>query len=160
MIKELIDAIKASFGAKAALSLLLLVVVVSVLWSLYVFAQSSFRESRKPFLELQLSLCKEVVGYTSTIASSNSADEKRTAIDKFWQLYHGGLVIVENDELSRAMVNFAQNLKPDVMAEVDQLSFPQLYARPINQAALRVAGACRDLIKSGWAYDLLPWFSR
>jgi hypothetical protein len=64
------------------------------------------QEFMKPLWERELAtyfLASETV---ATIARSTDAIKRRDALEQFWQLYDGQLVIVESKALSGAMVSF------------------------------------------------------
>jgi hypothetical protein len=68
------------------------------------------REFMKPLLDKQQQLYFEAATAAAIIASSPDGPERRQAIDKFWMLYWGPLVMVESKEVSNAMTTFKRCL--------------------------------------------------
>jgi hypothetical protein len=151
MISELIDALKKSFGAKTAAQLVIVLIVGAIFWQLYLYVDGINRESKKPFLQARLTYCQEIVSLVSQIAITSPGDTRQKAIDQFWLYYHGRLVLVETRELESAMINFAKALSHPTTAEgIAHLTYETTRTRPINQAALSVARACRDMLSWSW----------
>ena len=99
--------------------------------------------TRKPFLEHQLTLYLEASKITAMIATiaDDSDPERQKAIRRFWQLYWGELVVVEDHKVANAMVAFGRALKSSDNMKLEQL-------------ALGVAHACRDSVQKSWDVDL------
>lgn len=150
MLKEFIDALKSTFGAPIAGRLIVAALSIFALWQVYLYVDSVTRESKKPFLQAQLDFCKDVVSHIEIVATAENAQDQESAIGQFWRYYHGRLVLVENDALEKAMVDFAQAIDHPTTREYAPLTFQRAITRPINQAALGVSRACRDLLKWNW----------
>jgi len=76
----------------------------------------------KPLLEKQLSLYFEAASAASTIATTADLSERRKAIDAFWRLYYGPLVVVENTVVSGAMKSFGNCLNGVDECDKDEMS--------------------------------------
>ncbi len=68
------------------------------------------RELFKPLWEQQIRLYFEASAIVATIATTSNDSVKAAAVERFWQLYQGPLVIVESKGVSGAMVNFGHCL--------------------------------------------------
>ena len=73
-------------------------------------AEASQREFMKPLLDQQQSLYFQASTAAATIASSTDPVQRRLAVDKFWMLFWGPLVMVENTDVSGAMKSFSRCL--------------------------------------------------
>ena len=69
------------------------------------------RELFRPLWEAQIKLFFEASTITATIAIATDESVKKTAISKFWVLYNGPLIIVEDQAISGAMKSFGDCLK-------------------------------------------------
>ena len=72
--------------------------------------ENAQREFMKPLLQNQLSLYLQTSAAAATIARSGDPNERKKAINDFWRLYEGPLIMVESKEVSGAMVRFGQCL--------------------------------------------------
>jgi len=61
-------------------------------------------------LQTQLTLYLQAASAAATIARSTDDAEKKKAMNDFWRLYQGPLIIVESKEVSDAMVKFGSCL--------------------------------------------------
>ena len=68
------------------------------------------REFMKPLLQNQLSLYLQAASAAATISSSTDPAEKKKAMNDFWRLYEGPLIMVESKEVSGAMVDLGKCL--------------------------------------------------
>ena len=68
--------------------------------------ETAQREFMKPLLQNQLSLYLQASGAAATVSRSTDPVERKKAINDFWRLYEGPLIMVESKEVSGAMVAF------------------------------------------------------
>jgi type II secretory pathway pseudopilin PulG len=68
--------------------------------------ENAQREFMKPLLDKQLSLYFEASSTAATIVNTTDEAEKKKAINNFWRLYYGPLVMVESTDVSGAMKLF------------------------------------------------------
>ena len=95
-------------------------------------------EVSRPFLERQLALCTDVTRAAAVIATSDDAELRTNAARRFWELYFGELVLVEDDRIAGAMSQFKSALDPKTeKSQRETLS-------------LRLARACRDSLADSW----------
>jgi hypothetical protein len=73
--------------------------------------EAAQREFMKPLLQNQLSLYLQATTAAATIATSTDPIERRKAINDFWRLYEGPLIMVETHEVTGAMVRFGNCLR-------------------------------------------------
>lgn len=95
-------------------------------------------EAMKPFLDRQLALYTEATQVAAAIAASTDALEREAALQRFWRLYYGELVLVEDRSVEAAMVAFGRTLERSKEA-------PEL-----QQLALQLARACRESLAVSW----------
>lgn len=112
----------------------------------YQFTRNQAVEAARPFLERKLKWCEEAVetaagiavhGRESTApAAAGSQSVRRT--ERFWAMYWGLMGMVENQEITDAMVAFGNNLKSG-QASAD------------TAKALNIAHACRSEMARSWS---------
>nr|WP_315185034.1 hypothetical protein [uncultured Albidiferax sp.] len=119
--------------------------VVVFCWGVYQFdqtqrgqAETRRVEATRPFLDKQLKLYTDATQAASTMATSNSPEEVVAARSRFFLLFWGELVMVEDRHVESAMVEFRAALNAGKKgAELEQLS-------------LRLARACRNSLAVAW----------
>lgn len=118
----------------------------ALLWGVVSTLETWSRESRRPFLDRQMSLYEEATKTAAILATSDDATELETAETRFWQLYWGELALVENGGLGvdgggveAAMVRFGEALQEK------ERNRPLL-----QQRSLELAHACRDSLAESW----------
>lgn len=108
-------------------------------------------EFRKPFWDKQLALYFEATNVASTIATLPSADpERKDAEKRFWQLYWGPLVAVEDEGVKVAKLHFRNCLKG---YDVKCLSEPGRTDQ-LQSLSLALANSCRASISKSWKVEL------
>jgi hypothetical protein len=109
---------------------------------------------------MQTTLCRSAAEQTARLASSRDLALWQKSREEFWMLYWGPLAIVEDVEsqahnrVESSMVMFGERLK-----SVDPVS-PTLPVSALEQPALNVAHACRDLLSAKWNFGILKWFKQ
>lgn len=114
------------------------------------------REFRKPFWDKQINLYFEATNATATIATLPAGNpERKKAEDKFWQLYYGSLVSVEDDAVMKAKVAYGNCLGLGVGDETDEKckSEPSKTYR-LRKLSLELANSCRESIGKSWTIEL------
>ncbi|MDM0037498.1 hypothetical protein QTH89_13820 [Variovorax sp. J22G21] len=119
--------------------------VIAFGWGAYQFlltqrgqAETRRVEATRPFLDRQLKLYTDATQAASTMATSKSPQEVAAARSKFFLLFWGELVMVEDRHVESAMVEFRDALNAGKAgAELEQLS-------------LRLARACRNSLAESW----------
>jgi hypothetical protein len=84
----------------------------SVLGNLYWNFRSAKSNRKLPFLQKQLEMCFEASQVVSTLAVTAAPGEWEAARDRFWQLYHGPLAIVEDRDVEDCMVECGRLISP------------------------------------------------
>jgi hypothetical protein len=105
------------------------------------------REAKKPFYEQQLSLYLEATNVASRISDPISADDRKAAIVRFWQLYWGPLALVESLEVEQAMVHFKDVLQNAELTDSQRIA-------ELHLATINLAHKCRVSLKKSWDVDL------
>lgn len=97
-------------------------------------------EAAKPFLEKKLKWCEEAVETTSFIANAELG-VKTTAVKvvRFRQLYWGVMGMVENQQITDAMMAFGDKLDAKEPAG------------SLQGASIRLAHACRQEMADSWS---------
>ena len=100
-------------------------VIVAGIWAVYRYLGGVEIDFRKPLWERQLDLYFQACEAASILANyPESAPEWRDAEKKFWTLYWGPLVVVEDAEhVSQSMITFGAALttvprRPEVLREL------------------------------------------
>lgn len=68
------------------------------------------RELFKPLWELKIATYFEASSAAAIIATAPEGEKRTLAIEKFWELYEGPLIVFENDDIARRMVAFGKCL--------------------------------------------------
>ena len=120
-------------------------VVVTFAWGVFQYIRNEKRqtenrriEATKPFLERQLKLYTEATQAVATIATSDDATEKESALKRFWALFWGELALVEDSNVEAAMVQLGKGLESNSSRE------------ELQQLSLQLAHACRDSLAVSW----------
>ena|SRR5215813_1594951 len=130
------------------------VVTVAIAVGNYVYthdrdAQAALRESRKPFLAQQLSLYVDATRAAAQLATLDpKSNDWGNARLRFWQLYWGELIVVEDVDVAKKMQAFGDQLKT-VDPEKGVPTF-------LDAASRELAEACRRSIERNWDYELPP----
>lgn len=109
---------------------------------------SNDREFKKALWEKQLNYYLEAAQAASTLASFNENDgkdiqpERTKARVRFWQLYYGELAIIEDPNVSDAMVKYGRCLRDYDLTKCNQSELKQ-HARVLAQA-------CRNAVARSW----------
>ena len=107
------------------------------------------REFKKALWEKQLGYYLEAAKAAATLASFNENDgddiqlERTKARIRFWQLYYGELAVIEDQNVSRAMVKYGRCLRDyDVKLACDQ--------NGLKEHARTLAQECRNAVAKSW----------
>jgi hypothetical protein len=111
-----------------------IVAVCGLIFGIVKFMQIQQIEASKPYLERKLEWCEEAVEMASSIANAKGQSEAEE--QRFWELYWGVMGLVENEEVTKAMVAFGDELKSN---------------RKLKGKALAIAHACRLEMSRDWS---------
>ena len=116
-----------------------IVTVGSLLLALAQFTISQSIEAQKPYLEKKLVWCEEAANTAAMISvrPRGEVPEKET---RFWELYWGVMGLVENKEVSSAMVNFGKALNKTGSGEAG-----------LKGLSIAIAHACRKELAADWS---------
>ena len=104
------------------------------------FTRNQSVEAAKPFLEKKLKWCEEAVETTSSIANAEPGAKTTSAkVLRFRQLYWGVMGMVENQQITDAMMAFGDKL--DARESSGSL----------QGASIRLAHACRQEMADSWS---------
>ena len=101
------------------------------------------RESRKKFLDKQFDLYVEVVSTVSRLTTDDQYGGRERDMATFWQLYWGGLGIVEDRGVEKAMVALGRII-PDMASQ------PRL----AKLASLNLSHCIKNSLSESWAVVL------
>lgn len=140
-------------------------------WTVVEFSASASFVAKKPFLERQLNLCFEAAATVSTLATTTDSGVRKKARIRFFELFWGELVLVENTAVAGAMIDFRDkllNLDGPELAENDARSQATATSAPKRNVAsvdastadlktlsLSIATNCRELIGESWDVSLI-----
>ena len=68
--------------------------------------ETAEHELMKPWLESQRSIYTNALSAVARIANTDNPAERKEAVDEFWALYQGPMILVETKSVSGAMVQF------------------------------------------------------
>jgi hypothetical protein len=106
------------------------------------------QESKKPFWQKQVDLYFDASNAVSTLINSTDAVKRQQAEDRFWQLFYGELVIVEDQNVERAMIDISSYL-----IQCRQ-SPPRCEDYKLKNLALALSSSCRQSIGESWKLGL------
>src|SRR5262245_16336011 len=103
------------------------------------FVVSRSIEAQKPYLEKKLTWCEEAAETAAAIATREpgQATEKQA---RFWELYWGVMGMVENVEVTNAMVAFGNGLQGKIND-----------GATLRTLSLAIAHACRGELAKDWS---------
>lgn len=102
--------------------------------------EAAQREFMKPVLQAQLSLYLEASAAAATIISSTDAAERTRALNDFWRLYHGPLVLVESKPVTQRMVEFGDCLNKVEICDEGEM----------KNRVLRLTSVMQESILASW----------
>lgn len=138
--------------AKNVPLLMFLIALIGVPIGLWEYFEKAENDYRKPLWEKQLNYYLEATEATAKIAtlqndpSDTGKIELARARMKFWELYYGELVVVEDGDVSQAMVNFGKCLRDYQDMKCDQ--------KHLQELSLALAKACRSSVSTSWKQPL------
>lgn len=111
-----------------------IVAVCGLVFGIVKFMQIQQIEASRPYLEKKLEWCEEAVEMASSVA--NAKDGADAEEQRFWELYWGVMGLVENEQVTKAMVEFGDELQAN---------------RNLKAKALAIAHACRLEMSRDWS---------
>ena len=72
--------------------------------------ETAEREFMKPWLERQREIYLQALSAVATVANTDDPAKRNGAMEEFWQLYQGKMILVETKSVSGAMVRFGRCL--------------------------------------------------
>ena len=104
------------------------------------FTRNQSVEAAKPYLERKLKWCEEAVETAAFIATSEVGAVAAAAKTlRFWQLYWGVMGLVENQQVTDAMIAFGGKLSAKESSS------------SLQGASLQLARACRQEMADSWS---------
>jgi hypothetical protein len=96
-------------------------------------------EAAKPYLQSKLKWCEEAVEPASVIATADAAGAAAKTTARFWPLYWGVMGLVENEQVTQAMIGFGNALSPKESADI------------LKGRSIALAHACRSEMADSWS---------
>src|SRR5262249_18716985 len=133
--------------------------VATILIGVLQFSLTHAVAVRQPFLEMQTKQCVSASDNAARLASTRNMETWTKAREEFWALYWGPLAIVENvgsegqGRVEQLMVSFGNDLR------TIEAGTPSLPVTQLEQKALAISHACRDLLVSRWNAGIFRWIS-
>ena len=115
-----------------------LVAICGLLFGVWKYFQDLEISSKKPYLEKQIALYFDATSAVATLASSNDAARITDAEERFWTLYLGSLVMVEDSSVEGVMVEIGNCLRRDCSQD------------DLKPLSLKLAKACRTSLGDSW----------
>jgi hypothetical protein len=130
----------------------LLIASAGAVFGLIQYYETVQRDFRKPLWEKQLNLYLEATGAAAKLVELPNdhdpiaKDEYKRSWIKFWELYYGELAVVEDPDVSAAMVNFGTCLRQYQTNECDTVT--------LKRRSLELAATCRRSVSTSWKQNL------
>jgi hypothetical protein len=131
------------------IAILLVYALLVSTYTIYSSVRSYYIELKKPYLEDLAEACGNISEIAARISRSDLYPTDK--VEDFWSYYWGRLVLFEDDNLARKMVDYK-----NVLATIDQSNYAKKKL-DLQKPAYAISGACRDLIKSIWGLSIAPW---
>jgi hypothetical protein len=131
------------------------IAIIGGVWVWHTYPESKEKDFRTAYWDRQMSLFFEATQAAAQIATLSNEDERRSgAINKFWELYWGQMIVIETkneeDPVAQAMMDFGKCLiEPGEQAPCDKCDINELKNR-----AWALGKACRDSIGTSWDQKL------
>jgi hypothetical protein len=117
-------------------------------------AETKERESKKPFLDRQLAAYFDACEAASTIAMLPVENPKRrSAEERFRQMYLGEFALVEDASVATAKTNFFNCLE-ELDASDTTCTVEPNRSEKLKDLSWALASSCRDAIAKRWTIDL------
>ncbi len=127
------------------------IAVVAFVVSVYQYNSARDRELKKPVWERQLAVAFEISNTAAAIAATIDPDnvERKKSVDRFWQLYYGPSIFVEDEPLKQAMIDFGDclNGQSKCGSEAEQ-------SARLPELSLNLTNQCRSAIGLTWQLHL------
>jgi hypothetical protein len=124
----------------------LIVIFVGVGWTAFTFADTRYRELRKPFDEKQLVLYAEAGRVIAHLSMAPNVDKDKTEAE-FWELFWGQLPLIESPEVTRLMEQFC------TIAFGSRIECSKAEHNEMVESAKQVATAAKAEIQQRWCYE-------
>ncbi len=102
------------------------------------FIRNQTVEAAKAYLQSKLKWCEEAVETAAAIATAESPPAAAKT-PRFWQLYWGVMGLVENEQVTQAMIGFGNGLTAKESSDV------------MKGRSLALAHACRSEMADSWS---------
>ena len=102
------------------------------------FIRNQTVEAAKPYLQAKLKWCEEAVETASLIATSDTVTPA-AKMARFWQLYWGVMGLVENEQVTQAMIGFGNALTAKESPDI------------LKGRSIALAHACRAEMAASWS---------
>lgn len=103
------------------------------------FIRNQTVEAAKPYLQSKLKWCEEAVETASLIATSDPVAPAAKTTARFWQLYWGVMGLVENEQVTQAMIGFGNALSAKESPDI------------LKGRSIALAHACRSEMADSWS---------
>lgn len=112
-------------------------------------------EFRKPFFQKRLDLYEQaVMAASDVLRHPEGTRERKTAEDKFFQLYNGPLHLVADSRFSEAKVDYAHCLWRDAdTAKYKECGDDLTRGRALQSYSIALAHAAQNSIRDSWKLD-------
>ena len=118
--------------------------VVAGCFALWKYADSKTKEYQQPLYDAQVGYYFEVVELAARLTTSLEMPQWERDKSRFWELYYGPMILVEDQDVETAMMTFGKCLHDfDILKSTDQMKEKM---KELRMLALRLSYACRDSI--------------
>ncbi len=127
------------------------IAVAAFVVSVFQYNSARDRELKKPVWEKQLAVAFEISNTAAAIATTLDPDnvERKKSVDRFWQLYYGPSIFVEDESLKQAMIDFGDclNGQNKCGSEAEQ-------SARLPELSLNLTNKCRSAMGLTWQLNL------
>lgn len=102
------------------------------------FIRNQTVEAAKPYLQSKLKWCEEAVETAAVIATADQAGAAAKT-PRFWQLYWGVMGLVENEQVTQAMIGFGNALNAKESSDI------------LKGRSIALSHACRSEMADSWS---------
>jgi hypothetical protein len=131
------------------IAILLVYALLVSTYTIYSSVRSYYIELKKPYFEDLAEACANISEIAARISRSKTYQADK--VEDFWSYYWGRLVLFEDDNLARKMIDYG-----NLLDTIDPSNYSE-NKQQLQRRAYAISGACRELIKSIWGLSITPW---
>jgi hypothetical protein len=128
----------------------LFIAAAGIVVGVWQYRDVNAQQYKKEIWSAQKALFEKAITAAATIANGDSLESVTNERKDFWALYWGNLAMLESRSVERAMIEYANILRPcEINAQAECLK-PGPKGNPLQRAALNLAHCARDTLRTTW----------